>query len=143
MAASIITGEVPNGTAQGSPPAKVIIDEDHYLYQPKRVRIVGIGAGISGIILAYKAKHEHKLIEEYCDVQMYEVSSDNAAMKRHHTDVTQTETSRSRRNLETMEISRSRMRRMPNPLPTLRRSMITGVLANPCDCHRFQPQVTD
>ncbi|KIV89927.1 hypothetical protein PV10_07284 [Exophiala mesophila] len=62
-------GASPNG---GTVRPKLVIDEDHYLYQPKRLRIVGIGAGLSGIILAYKAKHEHKMTDEYCDVQIYE-----------------------------------------------------------------------
>jgi hypothetical protein len=70
-----------NGTTQGVPPVKIVIDEDHYLYQPKKFRIVGIGTGISGIILAYKAKHEHKLIDEYCDVQIYEVSGASTPLR--------------------------------------------------------------
>ena len=67
-------GASPNG---GTVRPKLVIDEDHYLYQPKKLRIVGIGAGLSGIILAYKAKHEHKMTDEYCDVQIYEVGGGN------------------------------------------------------------------
>lgn len=76
MTGSNGTNGAPNGTTQRPPAAKLVIDEDHYLYQPKRLRIVGIGAGISGIILAYKAKHEHKMLDEYCDVRIYEVGGD-------------------------------------------------------------------
>lgn len=52
---------------------QVIIDEEHYFHQPKKLRLVGVGAGISGILLAYKAKHELKVLDEHCDVQIYEV----------------------------------------------------------------------
>ena len=63
-----------HGQSNGPTQSKIVIDEDHYLYQPKRLRLVGVGAGISGIILAYKAKHEMKMLDEYCDIQIYEVS---------------------------------------------------------------------
>lgn len=48
----------------------VTIDPGRYAYQARRLRVVCIGAGFSGLILAYKLKHEQPL--DFVDFTIYE-----------------------------------------------------------------------
>lgn len=45
------------------------------LHEPRRLRVVCIGAGFSGLTLAYKVKHELKA-ESYIDLVIYEKNTD-------------------------------------------------------------------
>jgi hypothetical protein len=40
------------------------------------LKIIAIGAGFSGLTLAYKIKHEYKLDEKYLELVIYEKNSD-------------------------------------------------------------------
>lgn len=45
------------------------------VFTPRKLRVVCIGAGYSGLMLAYKYKHEHHM-DEYIDLSIYEKNTD-------------------------------------------------------------------
>lgn len=45
------------------------------VFTPRRLRMVCVGAGYSGLMLAYKYKHEHHM-DGYIDLSIYEKNSD-------------------------------------------------------------------
>lgn len=57
--------------ASGQPEGNgIYIDESRYAFTPRKVRVVCIGAGFSGLNLAYKLKHERPL--DFVDFRIYE-----------------------------------------------------------------------
>ncbi|KAK1145217.1 hypothetical protein N8T08_004369 [Aspergillus melleus] len=50
------------------------IDETRFAFTPRKIRVVCIGAGFSGLNLAYKLKHERPL--DYVDFQIYEKNTE-------------------------------------------------------------------
>jgi NADPH-dependent 2,4-dienoyl-CoA reductase/sulfur reductase-like enzyme len=46
------------------------IDESFFAFTPRRLRVVCVGAGFSGLIMAYKLKHERPL--SFVDFTIYE-----------------------------------------------------------------------
>jgi cation diffusion facilitator CzcD-associated flavoprotein CzcO len=48
---------------------------DEPVYEPRRIRIVCVGAGYSGLMLAYEAKHNESL-QGFIDLTIYEKSED-------------------------------------------------------------------
>jgi hypothetical protein len=46
------------------------IDESVFAFTPRRLRVVCVGAGFSGLIMAYKLKHERPL--SFVDFTIYE-----------------------------------------------------------------------
>lgn len=46
------------------------VDATRFAFTPRKLRVVCIGAGFSGLILAYKLKHERPL--DYLDFVVYE-----------------------------------------------------------------------
>jgi cation diffusion facilitator CzcD-associated flavoprotein CzcO len=52
----------------------VHIDPSQWAFKPRKLRVVCIGAGFSGLILAYKLKHEQPL--EFVDFRIYEKNSE-------------------------------------------------------------------
>ncbi|OQD90612.1 hypothetical protein PENANT_c001G08521 [Penicillium antarcticum] len=50
------------------------VDPDQYAFKSRRIRVVCIGAGFSGLILAHKLKHEQPL--DFVDLTIYEKNSE-------------------------------------------------------------------
>lgn len=45
---------------------------DQYAYKKRRLRVVTIGAGFSGLILAHKIQHEQPELQEFVDHVIFE-----------------------------------------------------------------------
>ncbi|KIY00979.1 uncharacterized protein Z520_03645 [Fonsecaea multimorphosa CBS 102226] len=61
--------------ANGAPPTNSVPLLDQAMFTPRKLRLVCIGAGFSGLTLAYKIKHELRLEHEF-DLQIYDKNSD-------------------------------------------------------------------
>lgn len=61
---------VANGTTHND----WAIDPSAFAFTPRKLRVVCIGAGFSGLIMAYKLKHERPL--DYIDFTIYEKNSE-------------------------------------------------------------------
>ena len=48
---------------------------DEPLYAPRKLRVVCVGAGFSGLLIAYKFKHQYK-VQEAIDLAIYEKNAD-------------------------------------------------------------------
>ncbi|KAL3455229.1 hypothetical protein BJX64DRAFT_272785 [Aspergillus heterothallicus] len=60
---------MPSSTST-SPPDDWKIDPTIFAFTPRKLRVVCIGAGFSGLTVAYKLKHERPL--NYVDLTIYE-----------------------------------------------------------------------
>jgi cation diffusion facilitator CzcD-associated flavoprotein CzcO len=69
----------PNGADEAdlstSVPSNWILAPDEPLFKPKRIRIICVGAGFSGLMLAYKHKYEFEL-RDAVDLVIYEKNHD-------------------------------------------------------------------
>lgn len=48
---------------------------DEPVFTPRKLRVVCVGAGYSGLLVAYKYKYEHHM-NHYIDLAIYEKNSD-------------------------------------------------------------------
>lgn len=51
---------------------------DHPIYTPRKIRIVTVGAGVSGLSLAHKIQHGDPTLEQWIDHRIYEKNQDVA-----------------------------------------------------------------
>jgi cation diffusion facilitator CzcD-associated flavoprotein CzcO len=58
------------GSTDTRNPADWTIDPAVFAFTPRKLRVVCIGAGFSGLTVAYKLKHERPL--DYVDLTIYE-----------------------------------------------------------------------
>lgn len=72
-ALSSVTGTATNGTSKTTPAPFEIVEQP--AFAPRKLRIVCIGAGYSGLTLAHKLKHELKLDSQF-DFTIYEKNAD-------------------------------------------------------------------
>lgn len=63
-----------NGPTNANPPNWVPILEKP-VYKPRKLRVVCVGAGYSGLMLAYKWKHQTPM-DDFVDLAIYEKNSD-------------------------------------------------------------------
>lgn len=70
---SIIQPEVPQRPLEARKNWVPLLDQP--LYKPRRLRVVCVGAGYSGLSLAYEAKH-NKSLEGCIDLTIYDKNDD-------------------------------------------------------------------
>lgn len=64
-----------NGHSQ-NPKSSSIPLHAEYAYKPRRLRVVTIGAGFSGLLMAHKIQHRYPELQEFVDHTIYEARSD-------------------------------------------------------------------
>lgn len=70
-----ITGNESTLQSDGTKPAKWVPVLDQPVYSPRKIRVVCVGAGFSGLMLAHKYKYELKM-DDYIDLTIYEKNAD-------------------------------------------------------------------
>lgn len=57
---------------ESSPPEPIVVNPDENAFTPRKLRVVCVGAGFSGLTLSHKLKHEYPL--DFVDLSIYEKS---------------------------------------------------------------------
>jgi NAD(P)-binding Rossmann-like domain len=75
MAPSLESFGVSSSGDGPSKPANWVPLAEQALFTPRKIRLVCVGAGFSGLMLAYKIKHALK-IEDFVDLCIYDKNAD-------------------------------------------------------------------
>ncbi|KAL4865917.1 hypothetical protein BDV12DRAFT_199685 [Aspergillus spectabilis] len=67
---------VPETSARPTPHPRSIPLNNQYGYTPRKLRIITIGAGFSGLLMAHKIQHRFSELEEYVTHKIFEMRSD-------------------------------------------------------------------
>ena len=66
-------GAHANGTSNGSPTDPHVIPmNDQFAFTPRKLRVVTIGAGFSGLLMAHKFQHRFPEMKEYVENVIFE-----------------------------------------------------------------------
>jgi ribulose 1,5-bisphosphate synthetase/thiazole synthase len=66
---------LPSKQANGAKPSNWVPVLEQPLYTKRKLRVICLGAGFSGLTLAYKIKHDWKY-DDFIDFQIYEKNAD-------------------------------------------------------------------
>lgn len=69
-----VNGVHTNGTTYGNP--YTIPLNNQFAFTPRRLRVVTIGAGYSGLLMAHKFQHRFPEMQEYVDHTIFEGHSE-------------------------------------------------------------------
>ncbi|KAL2848241.1 hypothetical protein BJX68DRAFT_276312 [Aspergillus pseudodeflectus] len=71
------TAPVPDTTPTEKPPhPRYVPLNNQYGYTPRKLRVITIGAGFSGLLMAHKIQHRFKELEEFVTHKIFEMRSD-------------------------------------------------------------------
>ena len=72
---SISTGPQQNGYHHSSPEYAISMQDQH-AFMPRKIRVITIGAGFSGLIIAHKFQHRFPELQEFIDHKIFEARGD-------------------------------------------------------------------